>query len=186
MSAFNSPWKDIDDTRPGTPYVVDSSGWGWFFVFILVAIPFLLVGAVVFQISNIICQHPILSSVIYFLISLICGNIFYKKTIRHRFCGIIATIFTMLPLGLGVGLYAIPYVMLDSSFSSVFDWVLVGLFLFGIMYFIFAICNLLKNGFIHLIISIIFVAFSLLFIFGLISSESEIITWEAIRNIYGF
>ena len=28
MSAFGSPWKDIDDTREGTPYIVDNDGWG--------------------------------------------------------------------------------------------------------------------------------------------------------------
>lgn len=91
----------------------------------------------------------------------------------------------MVPLGLGVFLYAIPYVMIEFSFSSVFDWVLVGALLFGVMYFIFSICNLLKNGLTHLIIAIVFLAISCFFIFGLISSESDIITWEAIKRVYG-
>lgn len=37
MSAFSPPWKDIDDTRPGAPYVVDSDGWGWFALFIIIS-----------------------------------------------------------------------------------------------------------------------------------------------------
>ena len=186
MSAFGAPWKDIDDTREGTPYVVDNDGWGWFFIFIIVAVPFLIVGSVIVNISTWVCNHPILSLSIYLILTFLIGIFFYaRSSMRHRICGIIATILTIAPLGMGVALYAIPYVMIEGSFSSIFDWVLVAAFLFGIMFFIFAICNLLKNGLIHLIIGFVFFILAYFFITGLISSESEIISWEAIKSLYG-
>lgn len=187
MSAFGSPWKDIDDTKPGTPYVVDNDGWGWFFVFILLAVPFLAIGAVVVQFSSVVCDHPIVSLLAYVALTLLVGGIFYARpTIRNRICGVIATALTMAPLGMGVALYTIPFVMLDGSFSSVVDWVLVAALLFGITFFIFSICNLLRNGLTHLVIALIYFIIAYFFITGLISSESDIMTWESIRNLYGF
>lgn len=187
MSAFGSPWKDIDDTKPRTPYVVDNDGWGWFFIFILVAVPFLGIGAVVVQLSSVVCDHPIASLLVYVALTLLVGGIFYARpTIRHRICGVVATALTMAPLGMGVALYAVPFVMLEGSFSAITDWILVAAFLFGITFFIFAICNLLKNGLTHLVIGLIFFVFAWFFITGLISSESDVITWENIRTLYGF
>ena len=61
LSTFGSPWGDIDDTNAKTPYVVDSDGWGWFFLLVLLAIPFFLVGSAMVSISAWICTHPILS-----------------------------------------------------------------------------------------------------------------------------
>lgn len=185
MSAFGSPWKDIDDTREGTPYVVDNDGWGWFFIFILVSIPFLIIGSVIANISLWVCNHPIVSLSIYLVLTFLIGIVFYaRSSMRHRICGIIATFLTIAPLGMGVALYAIPYVMIEGSFSSIFDWVLVAAFLFGITFFIFAICNLLKNGMIHLMIGFVFFISAYFLITGLISSESGIISWEVIKSLY--
>lgn len=187
MSAFGSPWKDIDDTNPGTPYVVDNDGWGWLFIFIIAAIPFLLVGSAICYISSWICTHPILAATIYLIISFLFGIIFYSRfSMKHRVCGIIATVVTMLPLEMGVGFYAIPYTMLEGSFFAFFDWVLVTAFLFGIIFFIFSICNLLKNGLIHLVIGVVFLALAYLFVRSLILSESDVLSKEAIKQIYGF
>lgn len=187
MSAFGSPWKDMDDTRPGTPYVVDNNGWGWFFVFLLVAIPFLMVGGLIAQISTWVCLHPILSSLLYLLLAFICGVIFYSRSsMRHRVCGVAAALLTWLPLSLGAGLYMIPYVMLEGSVSSFLDWVLVAALLFGITFFIFSICNLLRNGLIHLFISLLFFVLSVIFIMALISSESDLLSWSSIQCLYGF
>ena len=186
MSAFGSPWKDIDDTRKGTPYVVDNDGWGWFFVFIIVSVPFLLVGGIIVNISIWVCSHPILSLGIYILLTFLFGVFFYSRSLmQHRICGVIATILTMIPLAMGVSLYAVPYVLVAGSLSSIFDWVLVVSFLFGITFFIFSICNLLKNGLIHLFIGFVFFVFAYFFINRLISSGSEVISWEVIKNLYG-
>ena len=187
MSAFSPPWKDIDDMEPGELYLVDNDGWGWFGIFIAVAVPFLIVGSAVARISTLICTHPVLSLSIYSAFAILFGVFFYRRpSARHRICGVIATALTMAPLGMGVALYAIPFVMLKGSFSAFFDWVLVFAFLFGIMFFIFSICNLLKNGLIHLILGVAFLVFTYFFITGLISSESDILSWEAIKNLYGF
>lgn len=187
MSAFRPPWKDIDDTRPGTPYVVDSDGWGWFALFIVISIPFLAIAGVVVRFSALICAHPIASLLCYVALTLVLGGAFYARpTIRHRICGVMATALTMAPLGMGVALYAVPYVTLEGSFSAIIDWVLVAAFLFGITFFIFAICNLLKNGRTHLVIAIIFLVFACFLITGMISSEADVVNWESIRNLYGF
>lgn len=186
MSAFSPPWKDIDDTRPGAPYVVDSDGWGWFALFIIISIPFLAVAGVVVQLSALVCAHPIASLLGYTALTLLIGIIFYARAaIRHRICGVIATVLTMAPLGMGVALYAVPYVMLAGTFSAVFDWILVTGMLFGIIFFIFAVCNLLKNGFIHLIIGLIFCVVMWFFITGQITAQADVLTWESIRNLYG-
>lgn len=186
MSAFGSPWKDIDDTKSGTPYIVDNDGWGWFFIFIIVSVPFLLIGGVIFNISTWICSHPVLSLGVYVVLTFLIGIVFYSRSsMQHRICGVIATVLTMIPLAMGVGLYAIPYVIVTGSFSSIFDWMLVAAVLFGITFFIFSICNLLKNGLIHLFIGLTFNILACFFVIGLIYSESEVISWEVIKNLYG-
>lgn len=186
MSMFGSPWKDIDDTKVGTPYLVDNSGWGWFLIFIIIAVPFLMLGSAVFTFSIWICQHPVLSFVLYLIISIVIGALFYgRSSVRYRICGILATIFTMIPMGMGVALYAIPYVMITGKLSAAFDWILVTAFLCGITFFIFALCKLLKNGRIHLVMSLVFLALAYLFINNLIASESDVLSWQAIGNLYG-
>ena len=187
MSAIGSPWNDIDKTKPQTPYVVDNDGWGWFLLFIIVALPFLLLFGVIFKISNFICLHPILSALVFLVISLITGIFIYSKhTTKHKFCGVISTVITFLPLGLVTVIYTIPHVMFEDSFSSFFDLILIELFLLGFIYFILAICRLLKNGLTHLLISIVFFSLSLLIIKSLVASESGIITLESLYILYGF
>lgn len=187
MSAFRSPWKDIDDTRPGTPYVVTNDGWGWFFIVILAAVPFLMVGRVIYQISEWICEHPIFSSAIYGIVSVLFGIIFYSRSsMRHRLCGVIAAVISILPFGMGMGLYAIPSVMLKGTISSFFDWALVAAFLFGIVFFIFSVCNILRNGLTHLVIGVVFFAFVSFLIMGCILPGSKILSLESIKQLYGF
>lgn len=157
------------------------------YIFILVAIPFLMMGSAIFQISSWVCENLVLSVIIYLVVSFICGIIFYRRPfIKHRICGVFASVLTMLPLGMGAVLYMIPYVLLEGSFSSVLDWILVAIFIFIIMFFIFSICNLLQNGLIHLIIGFVFFTFAYLFFMGLIASESDILSWQTIGDLYGF
>ena len=187
MSTFGSPWGDIDDTKAKTPYVVDHDGWGWFFLLVLLAILFFLVGSAMVSISAWICTHPILSILGYSLLSALIGVIFYSRvSMKHRMCGIVAAIGTMLPFEIVIGFYAIPFVMLEGSFSSIFDWFLVAVLLFSSTFFVFSICNLLKNGIIHLIISVVFILLGCCFVLILISSESSLITLDSIRKVYEF
>lgn len=53
---------------------------------------------------------------------------------KHRICGVIASVATMLPLGMSVGFYAIPIIVLEESFSSMFNGILAAALLFGVMY----------------------------------------------------
>lgn len=185
MGAFGNPWKDIDETRPGTPYVVDSTGWGWALIFILASIPCLFVAGIIMNLSEAFCQHPFLFSALYLCISLFLGVVFYhRRYIRHRVLGIIATVFTLLPLWIAAFFYTIPIVVLDPSFSAFFNWMVVTALIVGIIYFIFAICRLLENGLIHLVVASIFLLLSIFFIRGLIASGDDILSWDAICGVY--
>lgn len=187
MSSFGSPWKDIEETEPGSVYVVGNDGWGWFFLFILVSLPFLAVAQAVVSASAWICMHPWLSAVSYLLISLLAGIVFYsRRTMQHHIWGIAATVLTMLPLAMGIGLYAIPYIALQGTLSATFDWVLIAAFTSVITYFIFSICNLLKDGRKHFVIGTIFCMVSAFFVYRLIVMEGELLTWPAILQVYGF
>ena len=161
MGAFSPIWKDIDDTSPGTPYIVDSDGWGWFFVFILLSIPFLAVGSALVWTRNIVCAYPVLSAAIYIVLCGLFGIVFYgRRSFRHRVFGIIGSMLTLFPLGTAVGFYIIPY-------------------------FIFSICNLVKNGLIHFVLGIVFFAIVLFMVVGNLSSSTDV-NWEVIKQIYKF
>ena len=43
----------------------------------------------------------------------------------------------------------------------------------------------MKNGRIHLVMSLVFLALAYLFINNLIASESDVLSWQAIGNLYG-
>ena len=105
---------------------------------------------------------------------------------RHRLCGVIAAVISILPFGMGMGLYAIPSVMLKGTISSFFDWALVAAFLFGIVFFIFSVCNILRNGLTHLVIGVVFFAFVSFLIMGCILPGSKILSLESIKQLYGF
>ena len=92
----------------------------------------------------------------------------------------------MLPLGGVEACYAIPYLVLKSGFSGVSDWIFVGAILFGLTFFLFSICNLLQNGWIHLILAAIFMGIGVVFIQGLRGMEPELLRWSEVARIYGF
>ncbi len=106
---------------------------------------------------------------------------------QHRVLGIIATVGTMLPVGLAMGLYAIPYLVLsENMFSGVMDWVFVFFPLLGIAYFILSIAKLLENGLIHLGISVVFLGIGYLFVRRLLLLDPELLTFTSIAGVYGF
>lgn len=186
MGAFSPMWKDIDDTKPGAPYIVDSDGWGWFFLFILLSIPFLAVGSVLVWARDIVCEHPLISAIVYFLICGIFGMAFYwNRSIKHRICGLLGSMLTLLPLGTAVAFYVIPYLQTGNLLSVTFDFILIAAIIVIITYFIFSICNLLRNGLIHLIVGTIFFSIVFLMVMGNLSS-SEDMNWEVIKQLYGF
>lgn len=185
MSAFGSSWKDIDETRPGTPYVVDSDGWGWFLLFILASVPLLIAGSMVKGFSLFVVRHPVIFLMCYMGISVITGACIYLK--RHKkwkICGIIAVFLTMLPAGIVELLYAVPVMVIyDSLIAATIEWILVILVVMGIAAGILLCCNLLGNGIIHLVISVLFSGIVFYILYQVLSSSDKI-NWEVISNIY--
>lgn len=185
MSAFEDPWGDIDKTENKTPYVVGSEGWGWMFIFLLLAIPFLIVGRYLYAFSTAICHYPIIAGSVYLGVSFLVGIIFYRKSdMKCRLCGWFASILTLLPLGLGIGFYAIPYLLIKGTFAGAFEWILVFACLFGISFFIFSLSSLLKNGFIHLVMASIYSLIVIVVLYRHLTGAGEF-TFEQIKELYG-
>ena len=184
MSVFGHAWGDIDRTPPETPYVVDSDGWGWFMIFLLLALPFFLIGIFLTRAAALICSHPYISMVIYLLFSFLIGGVLYIwGNKKRKVFGLIATLITLLPLATVEGLYLIPYILQSGLFTAVFEWILVTAVVGGITFFILAIANVLNNGVIHFIISLVFCGLVCLILFGMLRTSKEI-NWTVIRSIY--
>ncbi|MGN0664481.1 MAG: hypothetical protein ACI4L5_05335 [Negativibacillus sp.] len=138
MPAFGPIWGDVDRTRPGTPYVVDDDGWGWFFLFILFTLPFFLLWILLYQTAGWICQHPYITGGIYLLLSSIIGLLLYSgKPWLMKILGIITTILTLIPLAMVQALYLIPSLMISEAIlSMVFEWLLTTFVVAAITLFI--------------------------------------------------
>lgn len=184
MSAFGSPWGDIDRTKPEEPYVVSSDGWGWFAIFIVIAIPFFIIGALLTNLAAVIAAHPYISISVYAVLSALAGIILYLRGCKkYRIAGVIASFITLAPFALTEGLYMIPYIVQNSLFASVFEWILVTAAVGGITFFIFAVSDKIENGVIHLIISVVFFAIVFAILNGVLSSSDEI-NWGVVSSIY--
>lgn len=186
--AFDPMWKDIDETRPGTPYVVDGTGWGFFGVLVLLSVPALILLSIVTGITGWIAAHPVLSGGIYLGIGLAVGVLLYcLEPVKFRVLGIAATILTFLPLGLTMALYAIPYMMIEGGFSSLIDWLLILVILGIVCLMILSWAVSLENGLLHFFIALVpFVLASLLLWFWWTEGSHGWITWSDLRELYGF
>lgn len=92
---------------------------------------------------------------------------------------------TLFPLGTAVGFYIIPYLQTGNLISVAFDFILIAAILIIVTYFIFSICNLVKNGLIHFVLGIVFFAIVLFMVVGNLSSSTDV-NWEVIKQIYKF
>lgn len=184
MGAFDPIWSDVDRTSADTPYVVSADGWGWFAIFIILAIPFFIIGLIVTRFSQFLYQHPYLSICGYITISFILGNILYRRG-RRKFksIGVVATLITMLPFAMVEGLYLVPYIQQNSLFSAAFEWLIVTVFICVITFFVMVISNMLDNGLIHFVISVLFCCGTFFILNNIFSSSSEI-NWSVIQDIY--
>lgn len=182
MSAFKAPWSDIEETYPGQPYVVDSNGWGWFAIFMLLALPFFLIWLFLHRFANAVCEHPYVFAGIYLAISCIFGFILYwNKAKKHPFLGFLAVVLTLLPIAWVQGIYAIPYVLLkDGFFWVTIEWLLVTAAIVGATVFVMVISNTLGNGLMHLMIAMVFFV-----IIVLLVKPPNDLTTEAIKKMYG-
>lgn len=186
MSAFGSPWGDIDRTRAKTPYVVDSDGWGWFALFILFALPFFIIGLLLTQLTEMVCAHPYMTMFIYIIFS-VAFSLVYNIRMHQRFkiFGIFATLFALVPFILVQVLYLIPYITQNSLFKATFEWIIVTAVIGGITFFVLAISNVIRNGVIQLIVAAIFLVATVVILNGYISSSEEI-NWPFILSLYKF
>lgn len=185
MSAFGSPWGDIDRTPPGQPYVVDSDGWGWFMLFIILVLPFFMLWLLISKAAAWICMHPIVSGVIYLAVSALISLLMYRgRKIRQRLLGTLAGIITFLPFAAGEALYAIPYVLLqpDKVFGPIFEWIIVTTVLLLFTIFVIAIANASGSVIVHLISAIIFCGVVGLLLRGI--NSSDVVTWQALGELY--
>ena len=184
MSTFGSPWKDIDETLPGKPYVVDSDGWGGFALFILLALPFFIVGILLTQGAIIICEHPLLSSAVYLICSLLLGIVLYRsRQKRWRPLGIIATILNLLPFALVEGFYMIPYMMQHSLFAFVFEWIFVTVVVGGLTFSILIIAHKLSSGLVHFLSASLFFLIVFLILNSVLSSSDDL-NWAIAFSVY--
>lgn len=181
MGAFDPLFSDIDNTKEGHAYVVDSNGWGWFALFILIALPFFILSLLLKKYANAVCKFPAVATLIYCLVALVVSFIFYSdKRKRFRLIGIIATMLSMVPMAAVQVIYAIPYILThDGIFSIMFEWLLVTVLTLGITVFVISIGNLCRNGLIHLGLSIVF-----LIIVAAMLRPPEDVTWEYIKHLY--
>ncbi|MGM9565805.1 hypothetical protein [Evtepia sp.] len=184
MSAFGPPWGDVDRKRPGAPYVVDSDGWGWLFLFIILALPFLFVDSLLRRLSETICAHPYMALIIYSLFSLVIAiAIYVRGRKKQRIFGIIATVLNLMPFSMVTGLYLIPFIMQNSSFSSILEWLIVTVIMGGITILIIVIFSRFSSGATHLLASILFCGIVFYLLNRMLSSSSDI-NWDVIKALY--
>ena len=186
--AFDPMWKDIDETRPGTPYVVDSTGWGWFGLFILLTVPVLMVYGIVACVTGWVVSQPVVAAGIYLGIGLVAGLLIYcLGQARFRVVGVFATVLTVLPLGLAMALYAIPYLMIQEGFSALVDWVLILIILGIISLMILFWAGSLENGLIHFLLALAFLGLVSMILYSWWTETShDWITWSKLLELYGF
>lgn len=185
MSAFSPIGSDVDRTLPGQPYVVSSDGWGWFMIIYLLILPFIILSLLISKFSVFFTNHVTLCLLIYFIFSFCFGLYLYnKKVSRHRFLGVISTVITTIPMALIITCYSVPYVLLEPGFDSAFDFVLLLLLLLGGEFLIFSLSRLLKNGIMHLIISIVFLGLGVLLLWFCLNTERDLLSLASIRALY--
>ena len=182
MPALDPIWSDIDRTKEGHVYVPDASGWGWFALFILAALPFFLISIFLKKYAAAVCANPVLAAAIYLLISLILSIILYRKNSIRRLCGILSAVIAMLPQAVVQGVYAIPYITVkDSIFSLSVEWLFVSGLMLGITVFVLVTSRLFEKGYIRVVVAIVFLVITLVVV-----KPPENLTWDYLKQLYGF
>lgn len=180
MGIFD-PFGDIDNTKEGHVYVVDHKGWGWFAIFVLLALPFFMVSLMLRKYANAVCEHPVVAILIYGLLTLIVTIMLYGGgNKRFRFLGVVATMMTMLPMAAVQVCYAIPYILINDGFFTItFEWLLVTFFSLSITVFVLSIGNLCQNGIIHFLLAAAFVVAT-----AWILEPPDSLSWDYILQLY--
>lgn len=183
MGAFDPLWHDIDQTPPGKPYVVDSSGWGWCLLFVLASLPFLLLGALISSAATLFARYLWLILPVHLAFSALLGLWLYPRGSRRRALGVAASVVDLMPLPVALALYMVPFALLSPGFSSAFDFVLLlGLGLGG-EFFLCKLAQVMRSAAVHLVLSLVLLALTGLLCWAGIGGESAL-TWDSIRALY--
>lgn len=187
MSAFGSPWGEIDETRPGVPVVVDSNGWGWFGLLFLLALPLMVIGGVSRQVCAWIEEHLVIFVILYVASFIVLGLVLYARpNARHRIFGVVATVLTAVPLGLVLVLYFVPYALSRDSVFEVATSCLSTVGLLGaVMFLILSVGALLRNGARHFAIAFAFSAIGIAISFVSMFYGSALVSFESFNSFYG-
>lgn len=185
MSIFD-PWGDIDRTPKNTIYVPDETGWGWFALLILGAVPFTIVGFMLQSAASFVSTHPIITILGCILFSLAVGAFSYHSRFHHADpIGIGATVISFLPALAVEMIFVVPSALGAEgsvfSFVELFvEWFFLTLVFVGIGVFIHAINMLSYSPVRHIIHSSIYLVFSFLIISRFFNTEKM----EQIKTIY--
>lgn len=185
MLVFSPMSDDIDRTQPGQPYIIDSTGWGWFMLLYLSLLPFLYLFAAVAGFAVFFANHVALFLTLYLAAALIISIVLYRKrSYRHRAFGRIAVVLTMLPPLLLTVFYAVPYAVLKPGFDSTLEFFLVLLLTVGGQVLVFSIARLRRDGLRHFFISLIFFGLSILLLYLCLSTEQDQLPLDTVWSIY--
>lgn len=154
------------DRDTDTLYVSQGDGFGWFALLFVLATPFFIIAAWLRQYALFATEHVLLSWVVFLGLSVVLGNLLYRKRrAANRKLGIVAVVVSLLPIAIAQACYAIPYILShDGAIGVAFEWMIVTFITVGISFFVIQISLLFKNGIKHLMVAAVYLFIALIFI----------------------
>lgn len=184
--------RDYDDSGNDSGWtwshgiIIFSGEWTWLAMLLLMAVPFALLLFFMEKAALFFARHVIIIGVVYLLASLaLAAAIYLPKGKRWRVPGFAAVLLTTVPTFLALTFYLIPFEVLDPGFDAIFDFILIMLPFLGGAILIISISRHLNNGFTHLAIAAVYFVLCLLLLRVAVSTESDIISLESIKTLYG-
>ncbi len=138
-------------------------GFGWFALLFVLAMPFFIIAVWLRQYALFVSEHPLLSWVVFLVMSVVFGNMLYrKKNAENKKLGIVAVVVSLLPIAIAQAYYTIPYILShEGAIWVTFEWLIVTFFTVGISSFVIQISLLFNNGIKHLIVAAVYLLISL-------------------------
>ena len=153
------------DRDTDTLYVSRGDGFGWFALLFVLATPFFIIAVWLRQYALFASEHALLSWVVFFGLSVVLGDLLYKRKATNRKLGIVAVVVSLLPIAIAQACYAIPYILShDGAIGVAFEWMIVTFITVGISFFVIQISLLFKNGIKHLMVAAVYLFIVLIFI----------------------
>lgn len=152
------------DRDADTLYVSRGDGFGWFALLFVLATPFFIIAVWLRQYALFASEHALLSWIIFLGLSVLLGDLLYRKTkASNKKLGIVAVVAFLLPIAIAQACYAIPYILShDGAIGVTFEWLIVTFFTVGISLFVIQISLLFKNGIKHLMVAAVYLLIALI------------------------